>query len=265
MKTFKKYLTIFKISAKASVFFQRRIIAQGILQAFRMGILAATYIFVYQSVKVNSNVTVQMAVWSIAAYFTLLSIRFKNLFDDINNDIKLGNIEVLLNRPVNYLYYRIVNQIGSDIFSLIIPILFCFTLLPLFLGFPQVQITPEYIVSALAVSLMGLAIGALMYAVIGFSAFWIEDGMVVYWILDKFVLLLGGAYLPIVFLPDWMQSLVYNTPFGASMFVSHIFYPDFMTRLPAMLVTQVIWIIILGLFNYWVFNKARSRLVVNGG
>jgi ABC-type uncharacterized transport system permease subunit len=265
MRLLRKCFYIFLIALKSSVYFRSRIIAQGLMQVFRLAILAAAYSFVFQSVKVNSNITVQMAVWSIAAYFTILSIRFKNLFMDINDDVKMGNIEVLLNRPVNYLIYRIINQLGSDIFGVMIPLVFCFIFLPVYIGFPQIHADFLWFMAVAAVSILGLAVGALMYSVIGFAAFWIEDARPVYWILDKFVLLLGGSYLPIVFFPDWVKTLVYTTPFGASMYVSHVFYPDFMTRLPWLLLSQIIWIVLLGLFSAWVFSRARLRLVVNGG
>ena len=256
---------ILTLGIKSSIYYPRRVLAQSFIQCFRILLLATVYSFVYQNIKIETPITVQMAVCSIAAYFCLLSIRFKNLFDAINDDIKLGNIEVMLNRPVNYLVYRIINQLGNDLFAFVVPVIFSFLLIPIIVGVPQIQLNILYVLGIIAVSLLGLLVVALLYAVIGFTAFWIEDARPVYWLVDKGVLLLGGSYLPIAFYPEWLKLFVYFTPFGSSMFVSHIFYPDFLEKLPMLLASQIFWIIVLIWLNSMVFKKAKTHLTINGG
>jgi len=261
----KKYFAGFSIAFKASIFFRNRILAQALVQIFRITILMLVYSFVYSQVNVNSDVTLQVAVWSIAAYFCVLSIRFKNLFNDINYDIKSGNIEVILSRPLNYLGYRIVNQLGSDINSFLLPVVASFIILPIAIGFPQVTVTIPYLLGVLAVIILGLLVGALLYSLVGLAAFWLEDATPVYWIIDKGVLLLGGSYLPIAFYPEFMKLLVYYSPFGASMFVSHIFYSNFLNKLPFLLLAQIGWIVILLIVINIVYRRAYKQLTVNGG
>jgi ABC-2 type transport system permease protein len=262
---FNKYWAIFTAAFKASVYFKNRILAQALIQVFRITILMLVYAFVYSKLDVSGPVTLQIAVWSIAAYFCVLSIRFKNLFYDINQDIKSGNIEVLLSRPVNYVAYRIINQIGGDISSFLLPVCATFVLLPIFIGFPGVTVTIPYLLSVVVIIILGLFVGSLLYTLVGFAAFWLEDATPVYWIIDKGVLLLGGSYLPVAFYPDFMKLLVYYSPFGASMFVSQIFYTDYLGKLPMLITSQLVWIVILLIVVRIVYKKAVKQLTINGG
>lgn len=263
--TISKYWAVFRIAFRASVFFKNKMLAQAFIQLFRITILMSVYSFVFKTLQVSGTITLQIAVWSIAAYFCLLSIRFRNLFNEINADITSGNIEVILSRPVNYLAYRIINQVGGDFSSFLIPVCGCFILLPPLIGFPELTITPLYIIGVIAVTVLGVIVGALMYSLVGFAAFWIEDATPVYWLVDKGVLLLGGSYLPVAFYPEFMQMLAQYSPFGASMFISHIFYSDFLEKLPILLLSQLFWIVILYIAVTLVFRKAVRRLNVNGG
>ena len=96
-------------------------------------------------------------------------------------------------------------------------------------------------------------------------AFWVEDINPIFWIVDKFVMILGGSYLPIALFPRFMFNIAKYSPFGASMFVTHTVYDTWKTDWYVLCGIQLVWILMLGLFLYWLFNKAKKKVSVNGG
>jgi ABC-type uncharacterized transport system permease subunit len=105
----------------------------------------------------------------------------------------------------------------------------------------------------------------LLYSLIGVLAFWIEDINPIYWLIDKAVMILGGSYLPIALFPPLMYKIALFSPFGASQFITHSVNESWKSSWYILILIQLFWIIISGICLYWLYNKAKKRISVNGG
>lgn len=111
----------------------------------------------------------------------------------------------------------------------------------------------------------GTLVSAMLYILIVLPALWIDDAQPLYWLVDKAILIFGGAYIPIALLPKSFQNFANLTPFGAPMFATQMFYPDFSERWFLLFAVQLFWIIVLLFSISIVFSKAQFKLSVNGG
>ena len=105
----------------------------------------------------------------------------------------------------------------------------------------------------------------IIYGIVGLFAFWIEEVAPIFWIVDKSVMVLGGSYLPVALFPNFLYKIAIYSPFGASMFVSQIVYDTWKVNWMGLVLIQIFWIIILGIFMIWLFKRAKDKVSVNGG
>ena len=82
---------------------------------------------------------------------------------------------------------------------------------------------------------------------------------------DKTVMILGGSYLPIALFPAFMYKLALYSPFGASQFVTHTVHKTWQTTWYQLIGIQIFWIILSGIIVYFMFEKAKKKVSVNGG
>jgi ABC-2 type transport system permease protein len=180
-------------------------------------------------------------------------------------DVQAGNVEVLMNKPISYLTHRFWWSIGSGLFNFILIGLLGFFVLFLIIGIPESMKIGLFLPTLLIEIVLTSVLTLLVYGIIGMFSFWIEDINPIFWIIDKFVMILGGSYLPVALFPPLMYKIAIYSPFGASMFISHIVYDSWKVVWLKFMGLQFFWIIVLGIIIFWLFRKAQKKLSVNGG
>ena len=101
---------------------------------------------------------------------------------------------------------------------------------------------------------------------IGLCSFFMEDSEALRWIYSKLDMVFGGNMLPIPFLPVWLQTVAFFSPFAASGYTAGLIFIGFDVRKFVLyLGIQVFWIIIYIALCLGLYEFARKRLVVNGG
>jgi ABC-2 type transport system permease protein len=180
-------------------------------------------------------------------------------------DVQSGNVEVLFNKPVSYLMYRIWWQIGSGLYSFLVAAIFGTLALSLIVGVPATMTIGIFVPTVLLVLLCSSILSLILYSIVGLLAFWIEDVNPVFWIIDKAVMILGGSYLPVALFPPLMYKIALYSPFGASQFVTHTVYESWQSNWYNLIGIQLFWILALGFIMSILFAEARKRVSVNGG
>ena len=104
-----------------------------------------------------------------------------------------------------------------------------------------------------------------MYGIIGLMAFFIQDNRPIHWIVDKFVMILGGSYLPISMFPKILKIAAFYSPFGAINFATSTVYASWENEYLIRIGLQIAWIIIFGNLLFFVYNKTKKKAMVNGG
>lgn len=266
MKEIRLASKIIKTLTKDSFYYPNRLYANIFIVISRLGVLLALYAYVFKlNGGVINGVTYIVVAWSMFFYFIFSNFNLRRISRFIMDDVRTGNVEVFLNKPISYLSYKIWWTIGFGFYNFIFIGFLIFIILFLLIGIPQAMTINLFIPTLILELFLTTILTLIIYGIVGVFAFWIEDINPIFWIVDKFVMILGGSYLPVALFPSFLYKLAIYSPFGASMFVSHMVYDSWKFDWYKLIGIQIIWIIVLGIFLIWLFRKAKDKVSVNGG
>ncbi len=253
-------------SAKDTLTQRSHIVMRAMMWLVRMGVLVFLYRVAYLHTQADGlPINLSSALWSIAGYFVLSSLYLRILYRDISDDIQQGSIELHLSKPYNYLLRMMCVRLGRGLPDLGLSLVVLILILSLLVGYPQVAMTVLWALKTTCVFLLGIPLSLLVYGMVGLSAAWIEDATPLFWIIDKSVMILGGSYVPIALFPHSVSWVAAHSPFGAMMFITHVFNQDFSERWVALVTTQIAWIAILVFLSWFMYRRLQRRLLIHGG
>ena len=225
--------------------------------------LLYAYIFKLSNGSIN-GVDYKTTMFSMFIYFCIMTFNLRNLDKIIMTEIKSGNVEMFLNKPVNYLLLSFLKVIGQGIYSFLFISILGSIIMILTLGVPNVDLIifiPTFIITFI----LGQILALFIYGIIGVSAFFIQDNRPIHWIVDKFVMILGGSYLPVSMFPSFMKLIAFISPFGAINFATSTVYSSWNNEFLIRIILQIIWIIISFLILRFMYYKAKIKAMINGG
>lgn len=223
------------------------------------------YVFHLNNSGLVNGATYSVVVWGTFFSFAFSVLQLRGVATTISKDVKSGNIELLLSKPVSYLLYRVWWQIGSTLYPFIIASVFGFFALVFAVGVPASMQLAIFLPSFLAAFVLGTALSLVIYMTIGLLAFWMEETRPVFWIVDKTIMILGGLYLPIAFLPKSIYNFSVYSPFGASRLIAHTVYDSWKLDWAKFIGVQLAWLLLFYLVVWVLFSRAKRRVSVNGG
>lgn len=266
MKQIRISLSIIKILWKDKVAYPGRLVADLAIIVARCGVLLLLYANVYRlKGGVINGTTYEVAAWSMFMYFAFMSLKLRYTGSTMENDIRTGNVELLLAKPINYLLYRSVWVFGASLYPFVITTVVGIAFMLFTVGPLPVMYSMYFYISLIGVFITCTVLSLLIFTIIGLLAFWMEDIKPIYAIIDKLVMMLGGSYLPIALFPAFLYQISIWSPFGASQFISHIVYDNWWDNYIKMFGIQFFWIFVLSLIVYVMFKRAERALTVNGG
>ena len=266
MKEIRLATKILKTLVKDRIQYPDRLVMDTIVIIARCGILLILYWYVFRlNNGVINGTTFLFAAWSIFFYFSFSVLRLRDISRAIMQDIQTGNVEVLFSKPISYLSYRMWWQVGSGLYSFAVITILAVIALALIIGFPGTMTISIFIPTLVLTFICGSILSLFLYLIVGLLSFWIEDINPVFWIVDKAVMILGGSYLPIALFPAFMYKIALYSPFGASQFITHTVYESWQTNWYQLVGIQLFWIVLLGLIIYFMFERAKQKVSVNGG
>lgn len=266
MKTLRLANTIVSMLVKERLFYPGRLLADTVVVFARFGIVALLYRYVFELRGGEIlGVSFQAVAWSMFFYFAFMVFGLRTVAREIMRDVQSGTVEVLFSKPVSYLWYRAMWQIGTGLYPFIFISVLGSVVLAYTIGIPATLATPLFLSTIGVVLILGIVLMLLLYISIGLLAFWMEDVNPVFWIVDKAVMILGGSYLPIALFPPLMYQIALWSPFGAAYFITHSVYASWATLWLKLISIQAFWIAILCIVVATLFAFARRKVSVNGG
>ena len=265
MKKIRFYLYIIKIYMKNQMQDKTNLLLDIFNMVARCLVVFLLYAYIFKLSDGSINgVDYKTTMWSMFIYFCIMTLNLRSLDRLIMNEVKSGNVEVFMNKPINYLYFSFYKVIGQGLYSFIFisilgSIVMCFTV-----GIPNLNLSifiPTFIITFI----LGQILALILYGIIGVLAFFVQDNRPIHWIVDKFVMILGGSYLPVSMFPNFMKVIAFISPFGAINFATSTVYTSWNNEFIVRIVLQIVWIIILGILLAFIFNKAKKKINVNGG
>lgn len=188
-------------------------------------------------------------------------------FKLITGEIKSGNLNKLLLKPVNPILYYVFQQLGETIIYLTINAIFVISFL-LILGITPVLPTNILILPVLLLLLVLARISVILfYATIGSVGFWTTETKHLHHILINMVRLFGGSFLPLAMLPIVVGKIANFLPFKYAISFPVNFYLgrfDFTESLSAIGILAL-WIFGLSLLSSILWKKGLRNYEAIGG
>ena len=271
MRVFKHlpaYLHVMRMAGREDRANPARIVGSIFLGIVRIILLAAIYKVAYHAVSsTSSTLPYSNALWSIAVYFALvIGLSMRNVFKLVDREVKDGSVETALIRPLDWRLTKICIQLGKNVLeAFLLAIAFIITLSVL-VGAPDISFwNVGFVVGSVVLICLAIIASSALFVTVGLTAFWLNDAMPVYRIVDKFIMIFGGAFVPIALMPGVVQDVVRYSPFGVYAASTQLFNPGLQYHLLPTIISSVIWTILTVLFSNWVWKRAEARIEVNGG
>lgn len=265
MKKIKFPLTVIKIFMKNQIQNKTFLLLDMFSMFSRCLVVFLLYGYVF---KVNNgtinNVDYVTTLWSMFIYFCIMILNIRKLDRIIMNDVKSGNVEMFLNKPTNYIKLTFYKVLGQGIYSFTIITIIGSIIMFLLVGFPKLNLL-LFIPTLLITLILGTILALFIYSIIGLLSFFMQDVRPIHWIVDKFVMVLGGSYLPVALFPPVLKFLAFISPFGAINFATSTVYDTWNNEFITRILLQIIWIIVFGILLNYIYKKARQKAMINGG
>ncbi len=203
-------------------------------------------------------------IWYLAVT-EWIALSIPPLHTDIEADIRSGNIVYQLTRPISYFWMRFAEGLGTLLMRMAALSVFGFAL-SAFLSGGLPSGGPLALICGALTAVVAAALNLLFYAVIGLSAFFIEDTSPVYWVWQKLAFVFGGLMFPLDMYPASLQRVASFTPFPSLLYapgrIAIGAEPAFVWRSTLVLAA---WAVLATVFAQYAFRRARRALELNGG
>jgi ABC-2 type transport system permease protein len=255
---------VIRTHTKSIAYFKSKLIIDSLATLFRVLVLILVYVNIYKIAPSAGNILpYKSALWSMGGYFFALAFSTRRLFSYLSQLIYTGDIEIYLTRPLNVIVFNAAKIIGENLIQTTITGVTIVAVLLFTVGAPE-NLSFALILWGIVVLALGLVVDFIIAAIIGLSAFWLENATPIYRIVDKFILILGGSYVPVAFFPEILKNISLYSPFGATRYIAYLFYPDFLDRPFLYVSLQLFWIIVLAVVMVSLYAKGQKHLSVNG-
>ncbi|MCL5946666.1 MAG: ABC-2 family transporter protein, partial [Chloroflexi bacterium] len=194
--------------------------------------------------------------------FTLLN---PFLADYIQERVSKGLIVLDLLRPIGFLQQMFAGQIGAT--TGVLPFILAALPFAAVLG----SLRPPSSLAALGFYLLSLVLAylltALLSLLLGMIAFWtieMSGFRMIYYFTSKFF---AGAFIPLALFPEPLRIVAGILPFQAlaslpfSIYLGQLQGP----ALAQALLTQLAWVLTLGLLAFFIWRLALRRVIIQGG
>jgi len=223
----------------------------------------AVVLFIFSRIWAKLSLDGGRYVWYLAVTEWVVLCQ-PRLFVEIERDVRSGEIAYQLTRPSSYLALRLSEAAGETLVSMTVLAPVGFASAALLTGGPPAE--PIGLLYAGVLGLLANALLLLCNALIGLSAFWLQDCSPLYWLWQKSVFVLGGLFVPLSIYPAWLRSIALWAPFSAMVSGpgSMVLAAD--ARLCGLLGLKLLACSVMaGHAVVAVYDRAVQRLELNGG
>jgi ABC-2 type transport system permease protein len=260
----KKYLAVFKINLLNSLAYPAELVTRSAMILLFMWIFFQLWriTFAASGSDIINGLSLRDTMWYLLLAETL-ELGRPRLALVISEQVKDGSIAYLLNKPYNFLLYQLSIGLGESI-----PRMGMLFVLGSVLVWAMAGPPPD--LANWPVALVALAGAWLLHfcvnALIGLSAFAVEEVAPFEWIYQKLVFILGGMLIPLDFYPAWLQAIAKSLPFAYMMYgPARLFVLPDPALFAQILIGQLLWLAVLGGLLALVFSRGMKRLAINGG
>lgn len=260
----KKYWSIFQIQLANSLAYPGELIGRSLIILPFMWIFFQLWrvTFAASGADEMNGLTLASTLWYLmmAETIELSRPRLGNLISD---SVKDGSIAYTLSKPYDFILYHFSSSMGETLFRALLNAGVGSALVWALVGAPPSELG---LLAVLPTLLGAWTLNFCISALIGLSAFYVEDISAFLWIYQKLAFILGGLLIPLDFYPPVLQAFAKALPFAAMTYgPARLFVDPSPQALLATLAMQAIWIAVFGLALSAFYRRSISALTVNGG
>lgn len=260
------FLAVLRLAALRELTYRTAVIAGFITNFFFGWIRVSVFIALYQGHQSVNGMSLEAAISYVA--LTQAAISFLAVFGtyDVMQSVYAGEIGGELLRPTPYLGMAMAKQAGRSLAQLALrgmPILLVTT--AAFGGiYPT---TLDGILSTLLVALLAWCICHLWQLLANLSSFWFTNATGFVKLAVLISMFCSGFLMPLRLFPEWVQSLLWYTPFAFTLNALTEVYCGLTTggELTQLVITQCLWVAVLSVAVIGVYTAGLKRLVILGG
>ena len=260
----KKYWELFKVQVVNSLAYPGELIGRSLIIIPFMWIFYQLWSVTFQAANATeiNGMTLRMTLWYLMIAETIELSR-PRLGNTISDAVKDGSIAYILSKPYDFLLYHFATSMGETIFRAVFNAILGSALVWWLVGAPpDPRGWPLVILAILGAWTLNFCIAAM----IGLSAFVVEDISAFQWIYQKFAFIFGGLLVPLDFYPAWLQAIAKAMPFASMVYgPARLFVAPSASAFIATIGMQAAWILVLGLLLAFFYRRSINLLTVNGG
>jgi len=184
----------------------------------------------------------------------------------VSRDINSGRLSMFLVKPISYIKYTFMNEIGRVGFITLSTIGTLGIILFFFLDRVVLNTDWRYIVLIICMLFLALIIELLLGFLVGTIAFWTEEVDGVLFSADRIKRFFAGGYFPLSLLPVTLATISTYLPFAYSFFVPAQLYLKKIDLQAGIigLGIQLVWIVLLSTILSMVWKKGLKRYEATG-
>ena len=183
---------------------------------------------------------------------------------EIDREVRSGDIAYRLNRPVNYLLYYFAEFLGRGVVRLAVILVAGGTVAWLLVG------PPPWVAASLPAVLLAVLFSHMVSfcinSSIGLLAFWIEDTTGPFLLVDRLRMILGGLLMPLEVFPAFIAGIARWLPFQYLIYgparLSLVYSPQAALDLYR---HQLLWLAVFGGILALVYSRGVREVSVSGG
>jgi ABC-2 type transport system permease protein len=260
-----KYVAIASTRLMGSLMYERDVLVHSIF----MLVALVTFVQLWTTTYAATNQSIvggfglRELVWYLVIT-EVIGLSAPRIAQTIDAEVRSGDVAYALARPYNYPLYHLAGFWGETLLRAPLNALVGCAVALIAVGLPPTSVLG--VLATLLLAVGAITLRGLTEVLVGLSAFWVEDTQPFEWIYNKFVLTIGGLFLPLDLFPDWLAGIARGLPFASMAYApARIFVGFDWPVFGPLLLVQLIWLGVYWLAIGVVFGRAARRLVAHGG
>lgn len=259
----RKYIRIFGFSVRNAIAYIPSFLLRNIFLVIILFVFYSLWRVVYGGRPQLSGFTMTQLVWYLAFTESIELSRSRVLWE-VQEEVKDGTLAYNMQRPYSYVGYHFFRSLGESIVKMG-PILIVGGLVSLILAGPLPGLGISW-VPGIVVLLLGVVLNTTWLIGIALLAFWTEEVLPFYWILQKLTFIIGGMFFPIDLFPAWMRGIAESLPFAfAAYWPARVLVAFSWHTLLVTLAGQLLYIAAVGGVALGFYHLGARRVLQQGG
>jgi ABC-2 type transport system permease protein len=240
---------------------------------YRVGEMAEVLVLVLMWTAIYSNGAGSLKGFTLEEMVTYVLIG--NLFQVatrnflpllVSRDISEGRLSMYLVRPISYIKFIFLNEMGRIFLATILSIGSQILIISFFMSKIIFNSDPRYLLIICAMIFLAFITEMLIGLLVSFVAFWTDETDGIQASADRLKRFFSGGYFPLSLLPATLASASAYLPFGYSFFVPAQLYLKKMDLSQGAwgLLIELVWIALLSLIVAFVWKKGLRKYEATG-